>query len=180
MKRWKRIEPTIVSKIGYRTIVSKTFRMPDGRVHNFETKEAEGSRCIATIELTPDHKVVVARQFRPGPEKFMDELPGGGLEPGEDPEAGARRELEEETGYVPQKMVYLGESGRDAYTNTLWYYFLGFDCTPAGGQKLDDHEHVGVHHISIDQLIRNACNNRMTDPAAVLMAYDKLQKVKRG
>src|SRR5581483_5446424 len=91
---WKRVEPTIVTKIDYRHVVVKTFEVPGkDKKLTIATFLSEGKQAAAVIALTKDKKVVVARQFRHGPEKIMDEIPGGGVEPGEDPEAGARREL---------------------------------------------------------------------------------------
>jgi ADP-ribose pyrophosphatase len=178
MKPWKRIEPTIVSKVGWRTVISKVFELPNGIVHNFETVGAEGSLYVGVIALTPDNKVVIARQFRPGPEKVMEEIPGGGLEPGEEPEAAARRELQEETGYVPEAMEHLGIGSRDSFTNSKWHYFLGTGCTLSGeGQHLDSTEIVDVDLISIEELIQNARNDGMTDQTAVLLAYEKLRAI---
>jgi ADP-ribose pyrophosphatase len=180
MKSWKRIEPTIINKIGWRTIVTKTFEMPDGRTADFQTISTEHTHAIATIALTTDGRVVVAEQFRPGPEKVFDELPGGGLEKSDvDFEAAARRELREETGYDAGSMKFLGDVYKDAYQNTTWHYFLARDCTPnPAGQQLDDHEHVSIKHITIDQLFENACTGRMTDSEAVLLAYEELKQYK--
>ena len=88
---WKRVDPTTTTKVDRRTVVIKTFEMPDGQTHPFATFNHETLRCAAVIALTPDNRVVVARQFRPGPEKIMDELPGGGVKDGEDPQAAAER-----------------------------------------------------------------------------------------
>src|SRR5882757_1299880 len=141
---WQRIEPTIVTKIDYRNVVVKTFEVPDtDRKKTFATFLSEGSRAAGIIAVTKDKQVIIARQFRAGPERVMDEIPGGGVNEGEDPEAGARRELLEETGYERGKIEFLGVSSRDAYINGTWYYYLATDCTlTAGGAQLDEDELV--------------------------------------
>jgi ADP-ribose pyrophosphatase len=179
MKKWKRIEPTVPAKIGWRTIVTKTFKMPDGRITTFQTLGAEDTHCIATIAVTVEGKVIVAKQFRPGPESFMYELPGGGADKDEDFEVAARRELLEETGYAAGEMLFLGNVYKDAYQNATWHYFLAAGCSPhASGQTLDDHEHVDVHLITINTLMDNARKGRMTDTEAVLLAYENLVELR--
>lgn len=177
MKPWKRIEPTTVTKVGYRTIVTKTFVRPDGTVDTYDIKDAEHGRCVSTIALTPDNQVIIARQFRPGPERVMEEIPGGVVEPHEtDLEAAARRELLEETGYQAADMTYLGYEYRDSYTNTVWHYFLATGCTVSEHSPgPDEGEYITIEYIPIDTLIANARSGRMTDTSAVFMAYDILQ-----
>jgi ADP-ribose pyrophosphatase len=177
MKPWKRIEPTIKHKIGYKNFVTKTFIQPNGNLVDYTTIAPENQHCIATIALTPDNKVIVARQYRPGPEKILDELPGGGVEAHDngDYAIAAERELKEETGYVPETIEYLGDAYKDAYTNITWHFYFATGCTlHKDGQQLDETEHVDVHLISIEQLLENAKNARMTDTEAVLLAYEKL------
>jgi len=175
---WKRIEPTKVTKVGYRTIVSKTFALPDGTSATFDIVDPDGSRVAAIIALTPDNRVIIARQFRTGPEKIMDELPGGFVEPGEEPELAARREFAEETGYKIGDLEFLGIARMDAYTNTTRHYYLATGCTPDAEQRLEAHEFIELRLISIDELLENARTGLMTDAVAVVMAYDKLERLR--
>jgi len=179
MKPWKRIEPTTVQKVGYRIIVSKTFEQPDGAVVTFDTMHAEGQQFVAVIALTSENQAVVCEMFRAGPEMIMQELPGGFVDKGESLETAARRELLEETGYAAGDVRYLGPSHQDAYLNATWNYFLATNCTKS--QNRDTHEieeQIEVRLISVQDLLANAMQDRMTDKTAVLYAYDTLQKLR--
>lgn len=177
MKEWKRIEPTIVSKVGYRTVVSKSYQMPNGKTDHFEVVEYEGWQAAAVLGLTDDNRVIVVRQFRVGPEMIMDELPGGIVDPGEDKAVAARREFEEETGYVVGELTFLGTMHYDAWSNGKRHCFLATGCKPSGKEpERGEHEFIELDLITIDQLLENARQGKMTDPGVVLLAYDELQK----
>lgn len=182
-----RVEPTSRHKVGdefKRVTVVKRFEDNAGEVHEFPTWNDEDNRSCAVIALTPEHEVITTYQFRPGPEQWMYELPGGGVEPSEEPKAAAIRELREETGYEPREVSLLGQSCRDAYMNGEWNFFFAAGCTlSAGGQQLDEEEAkqgAEVRLISIEELIKNAKSGHMTDGIAVLMAYEKLKELQYG
>jgi ADP-ribose pyrophosphatase len=176
---WHRIEPTVVSTIGTRTVVSKTFVVPGGATHHYETTWPEDCVCVAIIALTTDDKVIVARQFRPGPERFMNEIPGGIVGMNETLEAAARRELLCEVGYKPGTLEYLGEAGPDSHANAVWHYYFATGCTPTpGSQQPEACERVDVRLVTIEALIADARSHQMTDPAAVLLAYERLTKLR--
>jgi ADP-ribose pyrophosphatase len=181
VKTFTRVEPTEIQSVGdrfKRQAVIKHFQTEDGLSHEFTTWGAEGSRAGAAIASTRDNQVVITYQFRGGPERWMYDIPGGGIDDGEDPQVGVLRELLEETGYQPGSVEFLGTSCRDSINNTTWYYYLALACVPStDGRQLDDVERdqgAEVRLISIAELIKNAKQDQMTDPHAVLMAYDRL------
>ena len=81
---WELIRTERRGQAGRRPIVAKTFRMPDGSQKAFTvTEHAAGATAAAVVALTVRGTVVLAEQYRPGPERVMAELPGGGVDPGE-------------------------------------------------------------------------------------------------
>ena len=176
MLDWKKLRQTS-QKIGYRAITTKTFMMPDGQPDEYATHGAPGDQSAAVVALTPDYQVVVARQFRPGPEKVFDELPGGAVEEGESPLEAACRELKEETGYEPGRIELLGTNWRDAYINGQANYFIAYDCVKIGDPKPDEREFVETALITIDELLNVARGGHMSDVPGVFLAYEKLLKI---
>ncbi len=83
---------------GYLRVEHRRYELPDGTQAVWDVFGAPAS--VAILAVTADEQVVLARQFRPGPGRVLDELPGGGVDPGEDVLTAAGRELLEETGYA--------------------------------------------------------------------------------
>lgn len=82
-------------------------QLPDGRCASFEVVHHPGGAAV--LPLLDDGRVVLIRQFRPALGGMVLEIPAGRLEPGEAPEACARRELREEVGYRAENLEKLGE-----------------------------------------------------------------------
>ena len=77
---------------------SDTVRLPDGGTAEREWIEHPGA--VAVIALTDSGELVMERQHRYSLGRDMIEIPAGKIDPGEDPLATAKRELQEETGYT--------------------------------------------------------------------------------
>jgi ADP-ribose pyrophosphatase len=86
---------------------------------------------LCVVAVNTDDQLVLVRQYRPAIERVSLELPAGHVDPGEAPEAAARRELLEETGYHAQNCELLGALPSDTgrFENKTWC-FLARDCSP--------------------------------------------------
>jgi ADP-ribose pyrophosphatase len=85
---------------------------PGGKHSERDVIRHNGSVVILAIDRSKSKKnpwIVIERQYRHAANQFLWELPAGKLEAGEDPLAGAKRELEEETGYKAKKWKPLVE-----------------------------------------------------------------------
>jgi ADP-ribose pyrophosphatase len=85
---------------------------PGGRPSERDVIRHNGSVVILAIDSSKSKKnpwIVVERQYRHAAQQYLWELPAGKLDAGEDPLAGAKRELAEETGYAAKKWKPLVE-----------------------------------------------------------------------
>jgi 8-oxo-dGTP pyrophosphatase MutT (NUDIX family) len=101
---------------------------------------------VNVVALTTDQRVILVRQFRFGTWSNTLEIPGGMVDPHEtDVAAAAKRELEEETGFVPASMELLGSSlpNPAIQTNRL-HTFLARDCRQVHQGHQDGSEDIEV------------------------------------
>lgn len=101
----------------------------------------------------PDGRFVLVRQYRLAARAALLEVVAGTLEPGEDPAVCARREVEEETGYRPLRMVPLGEAyPAPGYTEERHHFFYAEIPASPGEQAPDDDERVQVEEYTQAQI----------------------------
>jgi len=100
---------------------------------------------VNVVALTEDGRSVMIRQFRFGVGYATLEVPGGMVDPGEDPLTAARRELEEETGYGGGIWHYLGSvEPNPAFHDHLMHHYLARDVVRIGEQDLSGGEAIRV------------------------------------
>lgn len=68
---------------------------------------------VTVVASDLDGRVLLVKQYRPVMEAYTIELPSGLVDPGETPEASARRELLEETGHEAGDLELLGTLAPD-------------------------------------------------------------------
>jgi ADP-ribose pyrophosphatase len=110
----------------------------------------------AVLPLTTEGKVVLTHEYRHGLGRIAVALPGGTAEDGESVEDCARRELLEETGLEPGKLMHLysGNSLTGYLTGTL-HLFFAKDCK-ATGRAPDPEEVESLLYLSPTQALDRA------------------------
>lgn len=128
--------------------------MFDGSFKTFEILwRVPSSSVIAVV----GKKIIVLDQQQPGRSSYPS-LPGGKIEPGETPEAAARRELLEEAGYTTPDLTLFKLYNEHSKIDYDDYVFLAKDCVKTGKQNLDSGEKIKVKLVTFDQflqLVRN-------------------------
>lgn len=158
--KWKRMSGVRIFKRGFAGIAlgSQRFKNPlTGKQLEFTLiMKPDG---VTVFAMTAEGEVILVSQFKQAVGKIVFEAPGGQLEHrGEDVETAARRELRQETGFVPGVLVNTSPIRIGSMKDGFWisprssermsHTFLATGCTMAGAQeqKLDPGEEaIGVY-----------------------------------
>jgi 8-oxo-dGTP pyrophosphatase MutT (NUDIX family) len=110
---------------------------------------------VHVVALTPDDRMVLVRQFRPGAEATVLELPGGMVEAHEaDPVAAGRREFTEETGYAAEGFRLVSTLRHDpAHAGNRLHVVLAEGAVPAAAQQLDHGEEIAVECLPVSEVV---------------------------
>lgn len=112
----------------------------------------QGMSAAAVIAVTDKDELVLVKQYRPAIKKHILEIPAGLIERDEDPMEGARRELEEETGYRAGKLKKLYEYYTSpGISNSKMFIYEATDLVQKE-QKLDDDEFIEIVKVPKDEV----------------------------
>ena len=142
-------EKTLSSKVVFKGRALKmrvdTVLTVDGRRSTREI--VERSDCIAVIAVDARGDVLLEKQFRQAIGKELLEIPAGGIDAGEAPEAAVVREMREETGFRPQIIKRLGGFySSPGYTTEYLYLYLATDLVP---DPLSSEDTAGIEVVRV-------------------------------
>ena len=104
---------------------------------------------VRKIDGKEERFISLVRQYRHGSDTFSLEFPCGNIEAGEEPIAGAIRELREETGLAAKNLIKLGSlSPNPAIMTNRVHFFVAEGVEKVSAQELDEHEEIDVLTLS--------------------------------
>lgn len=157
---------------GFIRIDSRRYQLPNGRTTRWDI--LAGGRTVAIVAITDNGTVVLARQYRPGPARVLDELPGGMVDRGEDVLEAAERELLEETGYSAEALEVVGHSWLAGFSTIERYAVLARGCRRVGEPAGHDDEIIEPVERGLVDFIEQVRAGDLTDSDAAFRCLDRL------
>lgn len=147
------------------SIYQEDYRLPNNEVGTYY-----GIRGLETVFVLPmlsKTHLVVLKQFRYLLKDYSWEFTAGKLDDGEEVEVGARRELQEETGYQAGQLHYAGWfSPCNGLSDERCHVYLATELE-GGEQHLEDSEDISIHVKSIDEWNQMIDNNEVHDGMSI-------------
>jgi ADP-ribose pyrophosphatase len=134
-----------------------TVRFPDGTTGELEMIRHPGASAIVPFLSDPagaDPQLLLLKQYRYATGGTLYEIPAGRLDPGELPEACARRELLEETGCTAESIVPLTSMfTTPGFTDERIHLFLATGLT-RGEAKREADEFIEVETVALSAALQ--------------------------
>lgn len=179
IEKWKIIKSKFVFDNQWFKIRQDEVELPNGKtIDDFFVLIRPD--IVLTLAITSSHEIVFVRQYRHATGEILLELPAGSFNPKlESAETAARRELIEETGYIPQEMIPLGTLYDNPIkdTNTI-HLFLAKDIRPSGFQQLDATEEIEVVLIPVAQVMEKIAQGEIRVSGTLAAIYLGLSQLK--
>jgi ADP-ribose pyrophosphatase len=151
-------------------------KLPSGRQTTREIVEHEN--CVAIVALDDADNILLVRQFRKPVEKELLEIPAGGIDPGESPEDAVRREMREETGFLPREVVKLGGFySSPGFCTEYLHLYLATDLVSKPLQA-EDSESISLIRVPLAQIPGLITSGAICDAKSIagLLAFREYQK----
>lgn len=142
-------------------------RLPNGVLRQLELIHHSGAAAVVPVER--DGTVVLIEQLRyAAARSTLIEIPAGKLEPGEAPEACARRELEEETGYRAHSMERLAGFYPAPGSMTEWMtVWVARGLAPSRAHR-DDDEVIRVRRFPVGEVKAMLTSGKVKDAKSLV------------
>jgi ADP-ribose pyrophosphatase len=151
--------------------------LPDGTPIIYTLVEHPGYAMI--VPVLDDRRVIMERIYRYPLQATTLECPSGGLD-GQPPEQAARRELEEETGWVANKLTPLGSFfGSSGMSDERFHLFLAEELSQTGQIAREPTEQMELELLRLEDVVQQALRGQIADAPsalALILAHAELTR----
>ncbi len=168
------MKPAVLkTEIAYRgrafTVRVDEIEIGPGRSARLDIIEHTGA--VTMLPLDADGQLWFIRQYRHSVGEVILELPAGTLEPGEDPAAGAARELQEEIGQQAGVLEPLASFWlAPGYSTELMHLYLATGLSPSRLEQ-DEDEMIAVEKLKPAQALALAARGELRDSKSLVALY---------
>ena len=152
------------------------FRLPDGRERDYDL--VQHVAAVTILPVDDMGRVHLVRQYRIGAEQELLELPAGVMDPGEEPQVTARRELREEIGKDCGELIRLGGFYMAAgYSSEYMHIFMALNLKDSPLEQ-DDDEFLTTVVLPLSEVMEMAQDGRLADGkslSTLLLARKELE-----
>lgn len=121
-------------------------------------------------------KIVLINQYRHAMKEWLYELPAGMLSDNEDPAEAARRELIEETGYIPERIISLGNYYPSPGSTTEKIHLFFALCNESKNAEPEDSEQIEVLTVTENEFQQMIDQNTFLHSGGIVAYYKYLIK----
>ncbi|MBZ4318393.1 NUDIX domain-containing protein [Streptomyces huiliensis] len=166
-RTWERLGSEVLYRGAHVTLHRDRVVQPDGAEGTYERLTiADGARVVAVDDV--GWVALVEDAFAPVGRRLLH-VPGGGVAAGEDPEAAAARECEEETGWRPGALRPLGVfHPLPSRTSAVTHLYLGTALRPGTVRRDPTEAGMRVCWMPLDEAVRVAGTGAVTEAGTVV------------
>lgn len=143
-----------------------TVKLPNGNEAPREWVRHPGASSV--LPILPNGDVVLVRQYRYPVGKITLEVPAGKLDNNEDPLNCAMRELEEETGYVADKIKKLTTIATTVGFSNEYIHLYVADDLSQGKFNPDDDEFINVVKMPFAEALKKVESGEIFDVKTII------------
>jgi ADP-ribose pyrophosphatase len=177
---WKRRASRHIFESHWFNLRQDEVSLPTGEEITYTVIETPG--YVIVVPLLGDGRVILERVYRYTVQETVLECPSGGLD-GDTPELAARRELEEETGWLAGSLTPLGSFfGSNGISNDRFHVFLAEALSESGTINREPTEQIELELMPLERAVELALSGEVQDAPsalALILAQQRLREAAR-